>query len=80
MRDAASLMWPDLFFAQGHYRFQYKRPAQKKSDALPLAYLCQPPSGVLEPYKCRTSIAFFTDSYIASYIFCSNYPASYIAS
>ena len=34
-------------FAQGRYCFQYKRPAQKGSGTLPLAYLCQPPSGML---------------------------------
>ena len=26
---ASSLAWPDPIFVQGHYRFQYKRPAQK---------------------------------------------------
>ena len=28
----ANLVWPDHIFAQGHYRFQYKLPAQKGSN------------------------------------------------
>ena len=48
-RDAAIVSRGQTFFAQGRYRFQYKRPAKKGlHGTLPLAYLCQPLSGMLE--------------------------------